>query len=357
MKFNIFDILNVDGDEYRITGRITYKNTEDGKCWDEYCMSALAGGGEAWLSVDEEYDEYSISRKAPAYTDTRGYHLVDQGTEIVVSTDGYVDVVRGDSALFFEYEDETEEKIISREVWDDETELSTGYYLDKDEFFFVRHDSDYKMKSNKSLSRFCYIFCAIICLYIIAPTLINMIHFTPSIRKYIEGNSSFTYVTSITGEDKQKARVYSTGSYYTVGDVAKWIISGIDGETEAVQQDTEEADGSIGILTKKEYCLVYNSEDGDVLVQVSNRKYAYTSDAQPYHSTSHIHHYYKRFYYSGGYSSDSAKYKSLSSPYSSYDGDSMSFSSSDTYSSYSSSVRQSSIYSRSSSGGGLSSGK
>ncbi len=357
MRFNIGDILNVDGEEYHVIGRITYKNTEAGMHWDEYRLRPLEGSIESWLSVDETFDEYSVSTKASIGTSTAGYHLVDQGTEVVVSREGNVDVDPGDRAQFFEYEDSTEEKTISREVWDDETEVSTGYYLDRDEFFFVRHDSEFKEYGTGCSSGFTIIVCAIIALMIILPDIGNLIHFTPSMRKVMDKDSRFSYVTSITGQDRQKARVYSVGSNYTAGDAARWIIDGIEGDTEVVQQDEEEENGSIGILTKKEYCLVYTAEDGRVLAQVSSRKYAYTNDDTPYHSTSHAHRYYRRFYYSGGYSSDKGKYKSSSSPYSSYDGDTISFSSSDTYSSYSSSVRQTSIYSRSSSGGGLSGGK
>ena len=52
----------------------------------------------------------------------------------VVSVMGNVDVVVGDEVSFEEYEDRTEEKIISVEHWDDGTEYSSGYYLDSWEF-------------------------------------------------------------------------------------------------------------------------------------------------------------------------------------------------------------------------------
>ena len=64
LRFNIGDILNVDGEEYHVIGRITYKNTEDGMHWDEYRLRPLEGSIESWLSVDETFDEYSVSTKA-----------------------------------------------------------------------------------------------------------------------------------------------------------------------------------------------------------------------------------------------------------------------------------------------------
>lgn len=360
LKFNIGDVISADGIEYHVKGKIRYRNPSDGKCWDEYRLAPVDGSGEQWLSIDEAYNEYSISHKIYTSPGMSKYHIVDSGKEVVISCSGAVDVEFGDTAMFYEYEDATEEKIISREVWDDETEISEGYYLDKEEIFYVRHDSEFKVTKSSSGSGetgavLLVIVAVIIMLF--AQSIGDLIHFTPSIRKAIEKDSHFKYVTSITGEDNEKARVYSAGNTLTMDYIAKCIIDDIEGDTVAVQQDTEEEEGSIGILTKKEYCLVYRSEDGEILAQVSDRKYAYENDDQPYHSSHHVHHYYRRFYYSGGYDSDRTKYKKSSSPYSSYDGDRMSISTADTYSSYSRSVRQSSIHSRSSSGGGLSSGK
>jgi len=361
LRFNIGDIVNVDGEEYHIVGRIKYRNSSDGMCWDEYRMIPLAGYTEAWLSVDDEYKEYSISRRSSLSISTAGYHLVDSGTETVVSREGKVDVDIGDRANFYEYEDSTEEKIISREIWDDETEVCTGYYLDEDEISFVRHDTQYHVRSSDSstLKPGSLIIAIGILLVILLPDILSGINLTPSIKKYLNKSQKYTYVTSITGNEREKAKVYKAEWGYSIGDTAKDIIDAVEGKTVKVQQDTEvnEEDASIGILTGKEYCLIYRSEDGEVLIQVSDRKYAYSTDSQPYHSSHHVHSYYKRFYYSSGYSHDRYEYESSSSPYSSYDGDTMEFSSDDTYSSYSSSVRQSSVYSRSSSGGGLSSGK
>ena len=369
MRFYLEDIVNVDGDKYRIVGKIKYKNNSDGMCWDEYRMFPLSGFSEAWLSIDDVYKEYSISRRAALSTSTADYHLVDKGTEIVVSREGNVDVDVGDRAIFEEYEDVTEEKIISREVWDDETEICTGYYLDEDEISLLSSNTQYGMRSNIPASygssatirrsgknKAVVIMVIAIALFMFLPHILKMFRSTQTIQKYLDKSNKYSYVTSITGESGQKAKVYKASQGYTVGDAARGIIDAIEGETEKVQQDTTEDNGSIGILTKDEYCLIYLSEDGDVLVQVSNRKYAYTTDSQPYHSSKRVHSYYRRFYYSGGYIHDKREYKD-SSPYSSYDGDMMTFSSDDYYSSYSKSVRQDSVHSRSSSGGGLSSGK
>ena len=78
MVFKIGDVLNVDGYEYFIIGKITYKNTKDNMRWDEYRMTPVDGGMEKWLSIDDVYREYSISHKTFTFSN-RGYNLVGSG--------------------------------------------------------------------------------------------------------------------------------------------------------------------------------------------------------------------------------------------------------------------------------------
>lgn len=368
MKFQIGDIICADGDMYRVAGRITYRNTSDGCMWDEYRLITETDGSERWLSVDDTYKEYSIS-KMEREPDRTGYHQVDQGHQVVVSCAGAVDVESGDRAFFIEYEDDTEELIISDEIWDDGKEVSTGYYLDEDEFWFVRSEpvgsflaSSSGEGNGKTSGRGVIVVVALLVLFFMEPLLGVVISLvtstsTSSISKYLAKSDSYTHVTSITGNEKQKAKVYQAPPNATIDSVARNIIDAIEGNTQYVQQDDTETEGAIAILTNKEYCLIYESLQDHVLVQISGRKYAYTTDDDPYDSPDRVRRYYRSFYYSRGYSDDSSGYRSLSSPYSSYDGDTISYSYDNSYSAYSNSVRQSSIASRQSSGGGLSGGK
>lgn len=361
MKFQINDVLCVDGGMYRVAGRITYRNTADGCTWDEYRLFAETGGSEHWLSVDDTYKEYSIWQMA-RNPDRTGYHQVDQGTEVVIACAGSVDVESGDRAFFVEYEDETEEKIISDEIWDDGKETSVGYYLDENEFWLANSPgggSGARVVRAVSPKKGTTLLSAVVVLIFLIPvlgSLLGNLHFTTTIAKYLDKSDRYTYVTSVTGNEKQNAKVYKADNM-TIDAAAKDIILAIEGDTEYVRQDDAETEGTIAILTSKEYCLIYMSLEEEVLIQISSRKYAYTTDDDPYHSTTRTRRYYRSFYYSSGYSSDSTSYSGYVSPYSSYDGDSVSFSGTDTYSSYSNSIRQSSIASRQSSSGGLSSGK
>lgn len=137
---------------------------------------------------------------------------------------------------------------------------------------------------------------------------------------------------------------------------ARDIIQAVEGDVEDVQQNTEDEDDSIAILTDNEYCLVYTSSDNETLVQISERSYAYCSSNTPYRCRMGTGRYFRRFYYSRGYSSDKDRYSKKRDSYTGYD-DTTVTSTTDTYKSYASSVRQSSIARRRSSGGGTSSGK
>lgn len=378
MEYYIGDTLQISGNFYQVLGKVRYQNLSDSCCWDEYRLLNSGTGREYWLSVDNVYKEYSISEVVPRVS-MDGFHLVDEGTEKVVGAWGSVDVEAGDRAQFMEYEDSTEEKIHSVEIWDDGSEYSKGYYLDAHEIHSSHGGSsaNYGQTTNfqsgamhaqtvkKAGNSIASIITIVAILSVVIGTIVPVFSGfarSKTIAEHLKETTAFyTYQTSVTGDTGEIADVYV--SIQTLDATARDIIDGIDGNTESVQQNTEDGDISVAILTEKEYCLVYmaekeNEEDPDqVLVQVSSRKYAYTSDRDLYRGRRHTNRYYRRFYYSRGYTSDTTTYSGDSSPYGSFSDDPISYNSTDTYSSYSSTVRQASARRRSSSGGGLSSGK
>lgn len=282
------DKLWVDGDNYVVVGKVCYRNKMDSQNWVEYRIFHEGTHTEKWLSVDEAYHEYSISW-VTRNASLDGFHQVDSGTEIVLGAWGNVDVEHGDTAAFIEYEDATEEKIVSIEVWDDGEERSEGYYLDEDEIRLLERGKPSASGIVSSMAPAGFLsdklvegIVVVIALFFVAsaflPSIFGLMadRFTPSIAKYLKKTDSYSYVTSVTGHDKQKADEYST-------------------------------------------------------------------------------RYYRRFYHSRGYYSDSSKYGG-SSYYGSY-GDTDIGYGSDTYSSYSDTIRQASVAARQSSGGGTSYGK
>lgn len=371
MNFAVGDRLLVDGEVCDVIGSISYRNIYDNSMWMEYRLISQRTGREKWLSYDEEFKEYSVSETTGSAS-TADFHEVDRGREEVMGAWGDVDVEIGDAADFVEFEDVTEEKIISWETWDDGLEVSTGYYLDENEVEKIGQSDDRYGGGNpyggnrstgarktvgqgKMIALILVIFFGMPFLSMLLSIISVQSQEKAAISKYLKESPAYTYVTSITGSQNEKADVYQT-----IGDIdwtAKDIIDTIDGNTVDVQQNTEDGDGAVAILTSTEYCLVYTSEDGDTLVQISTRKYAYYNDDAPYRSDTRTRRYYSGFYYSRGYNSDASSYGTGSSPYDGYTGDAVGSSDFDTYNSYSNSVRQSSVDSRYSSGGGTSSGK
>lgn len=360
-KFEVADILRIEGTDYLVIGWIRYRNPHDSCEWIEYRMKRQTDNKEAWLSIDDAYHEYSISFMTH-WADDRGFHVVDTGTEVVSGRGGNVDVSFGERAKFTEMEDTTEEQIISIEDWSDGREVSTGHYLDENEIQWVARDEGYSnslKRANRAKVIIAIAFTAVMILICIGSVITDMdLSFLKHkrISKYLKNaEAQYSFVTATTGPNKTEALVYES-TLYNLSSTATDIIDNIEGDTQFVQQDTtEEEDGSIAILTKDEYCLVYVGEDGKVYVQVSSREYTYQTDSTPYHSTHRTSHYYRDFYYGTGYSADASS-SSISSPYTSYDGSDFSYSG-DSFTSYSNTVRQASISARSSSSGGISAGK
>lgn len=360
--FEIGSILKIDDIEFQVIGYVVYNNLNDpGKIWTEYRL--VSDEGELWLSWDDEYQEYSIS--GPTTLDggmiDSKWHKVDEGQQTVLSYAGDVDVDIGERASFVEYEDDTEEEILSLEIWEDGTEVSEGYYLDKNEIEWIGVK---KVKKNKKVL---YWIVMLLLISFLVPNMFGLVlslfDRPPTIQQYVKDSSFYEYVTSVTGNENQKANVYRYNDFsdrQMTDIVARNIIEGIEGNTESVTENNQEnSDGSISILTKKEYCLVYYPEEKEriVYIQVSDRKYNYSSDHEPYHARKATSLWYRQHYYSSAFQTDSGKWKSIPSSYTMYDGPIMQDLGNGYYDMYASSVRSSSIGRRDSDGGGISSGK
>lgn len=355
MILKIGSVITVEGERYTVIGKMTCRNTNDNCSWDEY---HLKGKNEAWLSIDDTYNEYSISYNTRTAPDSR-YHIVDSGSAVVTAALGNIDVDPNEHFYFTEYEDQTEELIYSCEDWDGDKEYSKGHYIEEYDINLIsngENSNSYHSHSRKPVKTLAI--CSLLAplLFIITTTFFllsgNKKH---AIQDYVSNNDlNYHYSTSITGEHSQKANVYI--SQMDISETVTDIITGIDGKTSSIMQNSEDDDNSIAILTNNEYCLIYTSTDGDTLVQVSSRKYAYYTDSDPYHSSSGTSRYYRRYYYTKGYYSDRSSYSGYS-PYSSYNDTEVSYDSDSYYNTYSKSIRQSSSNHRTSSGGGLSSGK
>lgn len=361
MAYQVGTLLNINGLEGKVIGYIQYENTQDpGKEWVEYRL--WTPKGECWLSCDDFYKEYSISWPDNSVRGRLGpeWHKVDEGFQVVRKYGGDVDVDPGESANFIEFEDEAEEHILSVETWSDGTEFSRGEYIEPENIQITGFEQPgEKSKSGALVGLVVSLFILIFLGSFFAGAFKSAIGGSKSISKYLESSTQYTYETSVTGNQEQKATVYAYEIPALTDTVAMDIIEGIDGDTESVTQKDNTSNEEIAILTKKEYCLVYHPENKTdvVYVQVSDRKYNYTSDNSPYRSSKADTIWYRSHYYSSGYSSDAKSYKSMPSAYSMYSGDTIHNIGNGYFDSYSSSIRQSSVNNRDSSSGGISSGK
>ena len=357
MSYEVGTILNIKGIQGTVIGYITYANPKDGyKEWTEYRLSTSKG--ECWLSCDDVYKEYSVSWPANNVNGRIGpeWHKVDEGIQVVKASAGDVDVDYGERAEFVEYEDAAEDNTLSVEMWSDGVEYSKGYYVEKNDIFVMGYKKPKKSSNCMSSIIMLMVFFAVVSFFIV---IVNMSKPNKSISKYVKNSSLYTYETSITGQEKQKADVYKFYNSVKTDHVAKNIINGIEGYTQSVTQKDDQDDAEIAIVTDKEYCLVYHAEDDadHVYVQVSSRKYNYTSNNAPYRCSDSDLRWYRSHYYSSSYNSDSVTYKNTPSAYKMYDGDTIHNIGNGYFDSYSSSIRQQSINRRNSSSGGISSGK
>ena len=372
LYFNVGDTIKADGSDYIVEGLIVFINEADNLKWTEYKIRQLSSRKVKWLSIDNDYEEYAIytqagSKKGFSESEilSKGFKEADFGKANVISFAGNVDVENGDWVRYREFEDISEENIISIEEWEDETEYSIGYYLDENEIIKVassNNNASYgninnfnNKESNGVFKRF-LAFMLILMLFPVVGFLVPKIFINKDkIADYLSSSGLFTYTTSITSDlnNNEKADVYSTA--LSVEEAAKSVIDCVNGDVEDIQENAE--DGTVGIMTKYEYCLVYTDTENQTLAQISQRSYVYSSTNEPYHSTNTTARYFRRHYYTIGYSSDSSRYKKYTSGYDNYDDGYIDTDSNNKYKTYSNSVRQSSVNSRTSSGGGTSSGK
>ncbi|MCM1159632.1 MAG: DUF4178 domain-containing protein [Roseburia sp.] len=373
MRLELGQVIFIDDMEYVVKGMIAFQ--EDSWEWEEYKIVANNGWCQ-WLSIEMEdgrpvYSLYLDRYDIPQYpgmeivVDGETYEMEEKGASIVTGYFGQVDVDKWEKCKYTEYVNAGRDKFVSYEDWDGELEKSTGVLLKEEQ---VRITDERRAVSNigygnmslggdfggssfgggsgmsfeggsrRSNSTFTEKFIVLAAIVIFAtPILSGVMSGLKSnhIQSYLESSGYFTYVTSVTNsENNKKAKVYKTD--LTIEEAVKKIIDNVPEQissvSEVAKEEGEEGDDSVGLNTSKEYAFVYLSEEGSTYVQVSSKNYV-TSSTEAYGSRYHRRRYY-RTYYAGSYGNTNT-----------------------TYTNYLNSARQSSVNSRTSSGGGTSYGK
>lgn len=368
-QLEVGNIVKVNSQKYKVSSYIVYED-EEKSTFIEYELVGLKFKKEKlWLCIGINYDEVLLFKQAD-YPDgersllNKGYELLDNlDAKVINFSDGDVELY--ECVNFKEFKHNEVGVIFSIETWEDEICYSESIPINKGDIEILIESegisSDINLISNRK--KVPYLKYILLLLIPVAIILISLISLNLSnknfIRDYLQSDSSYIYDTSITSDadSKLKADIYTT--VLSMDTTTEFIVNAAADIIEDVQSSDDEY--SVAILTKYEYAIVYIGMDNKTYIQVSPREYVYTSNHDLYnahYASSNI--YYRDFYYTFGYINDSKKYKNRVTPYAGYVGSNISKNSSDKYRQLKlspTSIKQSSLNSRTSSGGGLSSGK
>lgn len=237
---------------------------------------------------------------------------------------------------YIDYMSKDKKQILSITKWEGEIEKSKGEYIESSRIRITSEIDQAKIEMDKINKKNTNIASLIIYGIIFLPMILSLvgpmisgIFVNKSIQKYISKQNKYTYITSVTNNsNNKKAKVYKS-PYKKIDETVKDIIDGVpEGITETIDADPSIEEDGIGLKTKKEFAYIY-LENGSVYVQVSDKNYVTNNTGTTYHNR------YHGYYYAAFNSNRSSS----------------------TYSTYRNSARQQSINSRTSSGGGTSSGK
>lgn len=344
-KLKKWQIVYIERVKYTVVNMIEYK--EDTWVWQEYEIKHEAGAIR-WLCVEKDennkteysiYDKYygDINENEISFSSQNTqYELYEKGTATVKDYFGNADEDVGERCEYIDYISEDKSKVLSIEKWEEEIEKSEGRYIDSSKVRITNEIDTPKEKIEKINKKKGRIMSWIIYGIIFLPLIISVfssltsgLFVNKSIQKYIDKQKKYTYVTSVTNNtNREKAKIYKS-PYGDIDTTVKDIISGVpEGITDTIDTDPNTEEDGIGLKTKNEFAYIY-LENGNVYVQVSNKNYANNNTGSTYHNRYHTYYY--------------ATYNSNRSSY--------------TYSTYRNSARQQSVNSRTSSGGGTSSGK
>lgn len=351
---------------YKIDSYIVYEDEENSR-FIEYELKAETNKKDIlWICVGINYEETLFFKEAK-YADgeksliNKGYELIEDLEARTINSCN-ADNDPYEKVHFKEFRNKDTKQIFSIETWEDEICYSESMDMNVEDIDILIDTSTQNKTSESSDKKTSIPYLKYILLLLIPIGLLfgsSYLNKKKFIETYLKEDSSYEYFTSITSDvdSKLKADVYKTE--LSMETATEFIVGAASQLIQDVQSSEDEY--SIGILTKYEYAIVYIGMDDKTYIQISPREYIYVGGDDLYHAyypSSNM--YYRDFYYSFGYEKDKSKYKKRVSPYVAYAGNTVAKNSSDKYrvlKSSGPSIKQSSVYSRSSSGGGLSSGK
>ena len=352
MEHYVGDAFRVENTFYRVSGKIQYKNVETQRTWYEYRVFSPETGEEAWYSCDIYKDENWLT-KLQSDDSLEDVYFLEQEALQVVATKGVVGDEVGDTMVLKKHQDAFGKNVKLVKSWSEKEEYFSGYCEGARENPFTENMGATKNRKTKkkwfgrnkertpiqkSMLMFRLIVSVLVLLIASLGSLWNRLN-VPSAIEFMEDNPMrFIHVHSLISEQEDFADVYM--STESMDDTAIAVIEHIEGKAEEVQQNAELGDDSIAILTEKEYCFIYKSENNQVLVQVCKRKYAYTCDHPLFQGTELSNEFYKHFYYTWGYRDDRVTYLEVASPYMTYQNTVLNVNNGDKFLKYAKKIRE-----------------
>lgn len=363
MAMPIGQYLYIGSDSYFVVSYV--ENKSQGFTWKEYEILNEKSKKRYWLSVDKNEIELSRSilyssitfsqnttnsqNPAKAYYKNTEFTLKENGTGSVVSfTSGNYDPF--EKFKYKEYYIPKTNKTLCVEIWSDEREASVGEILEKDSIYIqdkLKPGASFHNSESKGCFQMLAILLAIAFISILCFVLPNAKWIQPTIASQLRNNTSYTEVTSITINEKQRlvGTVYESQDESSMGSIATDIISMDPSNVVSALNIPNEENGEILITTEREQVLVYMSDKNTIYVQVSKLDKYPELSVSPYGALylSRARNFYRNGYNGYRFFSDSNGQEYQISE--------------DEYSGHINSARQSSITARGSSGGGTGFGK
>ena len=288
--------LKIDDDNYRVIGVTTFSNMDTKEKWAEYILENVDDNKVCWLEVNEDYKEYILFQNREFFKEidpdklfSNNFILYSSGTaEIVVNT-GLSNRGNRDEIKYRRFQNEFIGRVIEYKGWNDEEEYSIGQFINenrisastdsvKTEFDGLKdedgmYDNIYELNvvENSDEERFrktsysIFAICLVLILVFLGVKFIGVMS-GETLDNVVRFDESFTYKTSLS-DGENLANVYRSSQ--TLEKTKNSILN----KASVNYKNKDIETGTIVLMNDKEICIIYTSSLGEVLIQVSSRKY------------------------------------------------------------------------------------
>lgn len=318
MFFRTNSKLKIDNDNYRVIGATTFSNMNAKEKWAEYILENIDDNKVCWLEVNEDYKEYILFQNREFFREidpnelfSNNFIVYSSGTAEVVVNTGLSNRSNGDEIKYRRFQNEFIGKVIEYKGWNDEEEYSIGEFINenrisaptnsvKTDFDGLKdedgmYDNIYELNvvENSDEERFrktsysIFAICLVLILIFLGIKFIGVMR-GETLDNVVRFDESFTYKTSLSDGDNL-ANVYRSSE--TLEKTKNIILN-----KASVNYKTKDIEtGTMVLMNDKEFCIIYTGTLGELLIQVSSRKY--DINAGIYDSSKEVSNYYETIYY------------------------------------------------------------